>query len=95
MSPVAITNQSLAKLESTSKPYFLRDNQIKGFGVKVNPSGSIKYVVDVWHDGSSNRKTVGEYPFLDVKEARLKAQTLIAQIKSGALQQALKERIDF
>ena len=62
MTQIAITNNALSKLQPTSKAYFVRDSNIKGFGVKVNPSGSIKYIVDVWCKGSVSRQRLGIYP---------------------------------
>jgi len=68
-----ITNRILDSAQPKSSPCFIRDNRFKGFTVKVNPSGSCKFIAEAWHDGKSVRKTLGEYPLnisiaLHVKE---------------------------
>ncbi len=55
MTKVMITTRVLGKLKPTAKAFFVRDKLIRGFGVKVNPSGSIKFIVDVWNCGHSYR----------------------------------------
>jgi hypothetical protein len=49
MNTITITNKSLDKLKPSSKPYFIRDISLKGFGAKANQTGSIKFVAEVWH----------------------------------------------
>jgi len=34
---ISITNRSIDSLRLKVKPYFLRDSNLKGFGVKINP----------------------------------------------------------
>jgi hypothetical protein len=48
MNKVTFTNKTLTRLKSCTSPYFIRDSSLKGFGVKVNPSGTIKSVDEVW-----------------------------------------------
>jgi len=44
---VNITLKVLQSVEPQSKPYFIRDTKVKGFAIKVNPSGSIKIIAEV------------------------------------------------
>lgn len=83
MSQVVITKRILDTLKPSIKPYFLRDSSLKGFGVKVNPSGSVKYVAEIRHEGRTSRKTLVEYPVLEIQQAKTKALTFISQVKSG------------
>jgi len=83
MSQIHLTNRSLLNLKPNEVPYFVRDSTLRGFAVKVNPSGQIKYVAEVWHQGKSTRKTLGEFPVVSVQAARQEALSLIAQMKSG------------
>ncbi len=36
------------KSKKPSSPYFIRDSELKGFALRVFPSGTIKYIVEVW-----------------------------------------------
>ncbi|WP_028584579.1 tyrosine-type recombinase/integrase [Desulfogranum mediterraneum] len=83
MSQVHLTTRTLNSLQSEDTPYFIRDATLRGFGVKVNPSGQVKYVAELWHEGKSFRKTFGAYPLLSLHEARMKALEIIADIKAG------------
>ena len=62
------TNRLIETLKPGAKPYFIRDTKCKGFGVKVNPSGSVKYYAETKHQGKTNRKTLGEYPLLSLDQ---------------------------
>jgi hypothetical protein len=66
----SITARKLNSVRPKLKPYFIRDNSVIGFAVKVNASGTIKFIAEVWHEGRSVRKTLGNYPIMSVAEAR-------------------------
>ncbi|MGW8195165.1 MAG: Arm DNA-binding domain-containing protein [Desulforhopalus sp.] len=85
MSHVLITARVLDSLKPSKKPYFLRDTTLKGFAVKVNTSGSVKFVAEIRHEGRTSRKTLGEYPILALGDARREALTYIADVKTGQL----------
>ncbi len=82
---MSITSRTLNNLKPDAKPYFLRDKLLKGFGVKVNPSGTIKFIAEVRHDGRTSRKTLGDYGILNLNDARHKASDYILKVKSGQL----------
>ena len=73
MFQVCISSRVLNSLSPQSKPYFIKDSNVKGFAVKVNPSGSIKYLAEVKYQGLSKRKTIGEYPLISPSDARKEA----------------------
>lgn len=78
-----ITQRTLEKLKPQKKPYFLRSTTIKGFAVKVNPSGTIRYIVETKHNGKSLRKTIGTHPLMLLKEAEQEALISLKQIHIG------------
>ncbi len=86
-----LSNRSLSNVVPTDKPYFIRDTALKGLGIKVMPSGQIKFIVEVWHKNSSTRKTIGEYSFMPLQEARKLALSVISDIKAGAFESKTKE----
>ncbi len=91
MSHVSITPTLLSKLKPATKPYFVRDSNLKGFGIKVNPSGSVKFIAEVKYKGKSKRKTVGAHPILSLQDAKSEALFFISGVKSGT---ALESRIN-
>ena len=55
------------KSHQLSSSYFVRDSELKGYALRVFPSGTIKYIVEVWYNGRSHRKTLGSYPVLSLE----------------------------
>ncbi len=91
MLKISLNNKSLDRLKPSAKPYFLRDGSLKGFGVKVNPTGTIKFVAEVWHNGRSHRQTLGEYPILSTAEARNQVLAYLTEVKSGQLDRSKRQ----
>ena len=48
--------------------------------LKVNPSGSMKYIAEVYHDGKSVRRTLGEHQIVKLQDAGSQAITLEGNI---------------
>jgi len=71
------------KSNKSSSAYFIRDSKLKGFAIRVFPSGTIKYIVEVWYNGRSHRKTLGSYPVLSLKDARQEALSFIRDVQLG------------
>ncbi len=80
-----ITARSLQSVQPKGTPYFIRDDKVKGFAAKVNPSGSIKLIAEVRHEGRTIRKTIGQHPHIVIGEARKLAITFIQQVRTGQL----------
>jgi integrase len=78
-------------MKPKTSPYFIRDNRFKGFAVKVNTSGSIKFIAEVWHNGRSIRKTLGEYPIISIPEARQSAISFTNKAKEGTPNEKKKQ----
>ena len=80
-----ITARTIQSISPKSTPYVIRDSKLKGFAIKVNPSGKLKFVIEVWHDGRSVRRTLGEHPVMTLKDARLEAVGFIQSVKTDNL----------
>ena len=78
-----ITDGYLMKIKTSDKPFFIRDSTLKGFGVKGNKSGTIKFIAETWHQGRSYRQTLGEFPLLNSKKARKEAISFFTTVKAG------------
>jgi hypothetical protein len=83
-------NSAHLKSTKSSSPFFIRDSELKGFALRVFPSGTIKYIVEVWNDRRSHRKTIGSYPVLSLKDARQEALSFIRDVQLGQLDEKPK-----
>lgn len=88
-----ITSKIVNSVRPSSSDYFIRDSELKGFAVRVFPSGTIKYLAEVWYDGKSHRKTLGSHPILELKDARKQALDFIRDVQSGAHEKSQKAKI--
>ena len=59
------------------------DTQLKGFGVRVYPSGSKMYVVQSRGPAGPRRVTVGRHGVISADRARRRAASIVARIKAG------------
>jgi integrase len=82
---VSLTERTVEDAQPRQKPYFLRDENLKGFAVKVNPTGSKVYVAEarVRGTGRNLRRTIGPVERHTLKDARLLAKDLLRQIAQG------------
>ena len=62
---------------------FYRDDQLKGFALRVTSSGTKSFVVEKNIDNKVRRMTLGKYGALTVEQARKEAQKIIGQIATG------------
>ena len=62
----------------------MRDRDLKGFGVRVLPSGAKRYFVHSQHQGRRVWKIVGHAGAIGVDEARDRARMLLASIRNGS-----------
>jgi hypothetical protein len=71
-----LTDRYLKSLRGQSKPYDVRDEEIRGLRVRVMPSGERTFVLLArYPDGDDpTRRRLGSYPVLGLAEAREKAR---------------------
>lgn len=70
---------------------FLRDSELKGFGVRVTRNGVKTFIFEKRIKGRVRRQKIGRYPELTVEQARKQAQILAGQIAQGVDPIAKKE----
>ena len=68
---------------SVEKDTVFWDTQLKGFGVRVYPSGSKMYVVQSRGPAGPKRVTVGRHGVISADAARRRAASIVARIKAG------------
>lgn len=77
---VRITKDFLKKIQPKSKPYEIRDADLKGFILRVQPSGVMTYIAQY---ARGKRITVGQAKILKLDEAREKAREYLASAVLG------------
>jgi integrase len=87
-----ITLNLLKKLQPESKAYFIRSTTLRGFGVKINPSGSIKFIAETKHQGTNYRKTLGSFPALSVADAEKEAIQYLNLVQTGQLKDSHRQQ---
>jgi len=75
-----IGNRLLKQLKPQSRPYEVRDQQIKGFLVRVQPSGRMTYIVQYQR---GKRITLGQVGVLKPAEAREEAKKVLGGVMTG------------
>jgi len=75
-----ISNRLLKKLKPQRKPYEVRDIQLKGFIVRIQPSGITSYLVQY---GRGKRLTIGRANLLTLAQARDEAKKRLASATLG------------
>ena len=83
MATARLTERRVDALKPRKSAYDVRDRDLKGFGVRVLPSGVRRYFVQSQHDGRRVWKLVGQAEVLDVDEARNRARVMLAAIRNG------------
>ena len=81
-----------------TKELLLRDTELKGFGMRISPSGTKTFFAEGFYKpkGVGKRLSLGRYPVISIDEARIKAREVLYQLYSGidpkiANKQATKE----
>ena len=78
-----ITKKAVDALGARSREYMLWDSDIKGFGVRVHPSGRKVYVVKYRDGGRVVKKTIGPHGAIPPAAARGRAAEIITVARTG------------
>ncbi|MCY3754913.1 MAG: tyrosine-type recombinase/integrase [Alphaproteobacteria bacterium] len=93
MSTVRLTESRIEGFGPRRSPYDIRDSGLKGFGVRVLPSGAKRYFIHSQHESRRVWKTVGAVGDLDLQEARRLATELLAAIRRDEAPVLPEERL--
>ena len=83
MPKVILTDARVKALRPRRTAYDIRDGKLKGFGVRVLPSGRKRYFVHCQHRGERVWKIVGDAATTNVVDARSQASGMLAAIRRG------------
>ena len=78
-----LTKRHIDALPAREKEYFVWDDQLKGFGVRVYPNGGKRYVAQAVRRGKTIRVQIGRYEALPFEKAKTRAREAIADIDDG------------
>ena len=88
MPRVALTDARVRALKRRKTTYDIRDGKLRGFGIRVLPSGAKRYFIHSQHRGRRVWKIVGEAGSIGADEARARAKSLLAAIRDGSENEA-------
>ena len=78
-----LDQRTISRLTPREKAFDLRDSELRGFGIRVLPSGKKHFFVHAQHQGRRIWKTVGDAEAFSAPEARARAASVLASIKAG------------
>ena len=77
------TKRSVDALVPAGRERIIWDEDIKGFGVRVHPTGRKVYIVKYRHEGRSVKVTIGPHGPVTPAAARAKAAEIVTLAKTG------------
>ena len=83
MPTVKLDQRRVDALKPRKSAYNVRDRDLKGFGLRVWPSGKKRYFVHSQHRGRRVWKTIASAESASAGEARARAATMLATIRRG------------
>jgi integrase len=78
-----LTKRTVEALPVKAESYFVWDDQVKGFGVRVMPTGTRTYQVQYRKGGRTRRSSIGRHGTVTVDQARQRAKELLGLVASG------------
>ncbi|MEQ8734100.1 MAG: site-specific integrase [Rhodospirillaceae bacterium] len=78
-----LTKRVVDSYKPNGRDYFVWDDQLPGFGLRVFASGSKSYLIQYRHSGRTRRATIGKHGVFTPEQARLEAKVLMGDIAKG------------
>ena len=83
MPPIRLTQRRVDALRPRRKVRDIRDAELKGYGVRVMPSGARRYFIHSQHRGKRVWKIIGDAAAIAEPEARARARPMLAALRDG------------
>ena len=83
MPTILLDQRRVDALKPRKSPYDIRDRNLKGFGVRVTPSGKKRYFIHTQHQRRRTWKVVARAETTTTDEARARATAMLAAIRQG------------
>ena len=81
MPNTALSDARVRTLQPRDSAYDIRDAKLRGFGVRVLPSGAKRFFIHAQHHGERFWKIVGDANTMRVEDARARASSKLAAIR--------------
>ena len=88
MSNLTLTDARVKAFKARKAAYDIRDPKLRGFGVRVLPSGAKRFFVHTQHRGRRVWHIVGDANAMSVADARTQATSMLSAIRFGTDAQA-------
>ena len=79
MRNLPLNQQRVDRLKPRNSTYDIRDTDLKGFGIRILPSGKKSYFLQ----NATRRTKIGDADAMSETEARSQARSLLAGIRKG------------
>lgn len=86
-----LTKRAVEGLAIEAKDYLVWDRDMRGFAVRVYPSGKKTYLIQYRAGRRTRRITIGQHGVLTADEARTRAKQLLGDVARGADPSAEKQ----
>ena len=83
MPRTTLTEARVGALKPRKSVHDIRDDKLRGFGVRVSPSGRKQFFIQCQHRGARLWKIVGDYRSMSVAKARASATEMLTAIRRG------------
>ena len=83
MPPIRLTQRRVDALRPRRTVRDVRDAALKGYGVRVMPSGARRYFIHSQHRGKRVWKIIGDAAALAEPEAQVRARSMLAALREG------------
>lgn len=83
MAAIRLTQRRVDALRPSAAVRGIRDSELKGYGVRVMPSGPKRYFIQTQHQGRRVWKIVGDAGTMTEAEARDRARSMLAALREG------------
>ncbi len=88
-----LSKSRIEALKPRKRPYDIRDSELKGFGVRILPSGAKRFFIHNQHEGQRFWKTIGDVGVMELEEARRRAREALAAIRCDETSALPEERL--
>lgn len=78
-----LTKRTVETLQTAQSDFLVFDSELRGFGVRVFPSGRKSFLVQYRNGGRTRRIKIGTFGALTADEARQQAKQLLGQVAKG------------
>ena len=83
MAASTLTEARIRAFRPRKSAYDIRDARLKGFGIRVYPTGCKRYFIHTQHQGERIWKIIGACSEISLIDARERAQALIVATRNG------------